>query len=656
LIGGKPRWALGAPGSTLDQNASPLCSLEITVPRLTRIWPALTLAALSVIAVTSPGYASSAAPAGRMAAVALPRLQSLYVPMPDGVRLAVDVWLPAGTTAGARLPTVLEADRYWRARAYTGGIKSNPNYYIAKPWNARGYAYVFADLRGTGASFGTLRAELGTQLIADAGSLADWIAARPWSNGRVGVTGVSYAADVAMQSLALRNPHITAAAPISYDFDPYEDLARPGGILIKPLIEPYGTLLRILDKARGTTCATSAQTRQLCQQTGLAGSAPEPAGPRGKSLLAAARAQHFHNANLVAMAEAGVYRDYVHGPQSWTVTSVGSKTSAIGAGRIPILTFAGWLDAGTADGVLSEFAGLPSTQESWIGPWSHGQGYIADPFQPSRLLTPAEHRQLADRVYRFFDEYVRHDGRPSGSRLLHYYTLNAGTWHTTTRWPVAGTHMRRLYLGGGHSLTWQRGTARPGSDLLNLNPAAGTGHLDRWNTNLTGDPVVYPNRAAVDRKLLTYTSAPLRQATTVTGLGRVTLDVTGVRGARHGALYAYLEDVQPSGRVTYITEGELALADRATEPGKDNPRWRQLRTPRSYTSADAAPFPLGQRQQITFDLLPTSVQFQPGDRVRIAIAAADADSFQLMPADGRATYRITHSAADPSFVQLPVVG
>ena len=28
-------------------------------------------------------------------------------------------------------PTVLEADRYWRARAYTGGIKKNPNYYIA---------------------------------------------------------------------------------------------------------------------------------------------------------------------------------------------------------------------------------------------------------------------------------------------------------------------------------------------------------------------------------------------------------------------------------------------------------------------------------------------------------------------------------------------
>jgi predicted acyl esterase len=36
---------------------------------------------------------------------------------------------------------------------------------------------VFADLRGTGASFGTLTAELGTATVADVGSLADWIAA-----------------------------------------------------------------------------------------------------------------------------------------------------------------------------------------------------------------------------------------------------------------------------------------------------------------------------------------------------------------------------------------------------------------------------------------------------------------------------------------------
>jgi uncharacterized protein len=605
---------------------------------------------------TVPAGHSAAAPAAHSAVSVFPRLQSRYVRMPDGVRLAVDVWLPAGTAAGARLPTVLETDRYWRARAYSGGIKNNPDYFIAAPWNARGYAYVFADLRGTGASFGTLKAELGKALVADVGSLANWAAAQPWSDGRVGVTGVSYAADMAIGSLALHNPHITAAAPISYDFDPYEDLARPGGILIQPRISPFGLLLQILDKAHGTTCATSAATQQLCQQAGLTGALPEPvSGPHGTALRAAARAQHFRNVNLVQMAEAGVYRDWAHGPQSWAGASVASKTAAIAASRVPILTFAGWLDAGTANGVLSQFASLSSTQQSWIGPWSHGQGYLADPFQPSRLLTAAEHQHLAGRVFAFFDRYVKDGARPDGTRLIHYYTLNAGTWHTTTRWPVAGTRARRLYFGAGHMLAWRPGAARPGSGLLHLDPTAGTGPLDRWNTNLTGGPVVYPNRADVDRKLLTYTSAPLRQATTVTGLGRVTLDVTGIRGARHGALYAYLEDVQPGGQVTYVTEGELALADRAIAPEKDNPTWRELRTPRTYASADAAPFPLGKPQRITFDLLPTSVRFHAGDRIRIAIAAASPDSFQLLPAGGHATYRISHRPGSRSFVELPVV-
>jgi putative CocE/NonD family hydrolase len=611
---------------------------------------AATGAALSVMAA-----ASSPPRAGRSAGPALPRLRSLYVPMPDGVRLAVDVWLPAGTAAGDRLPTVLETDRYWRARAYTGGIKDNPSYQIALPWNRRGYAYVFADLRGTGASFGTLTAELGSTMIGDVGSLADWIAAQPWSNGRVGVTGVSYSGDTAMLSLALRNPHITAAAPISYDFDPYEDLARPGGILIQPLIDPYALLLRILDKAGGTTCATSAETEQVCKEAGLTGASPEPVdGPHGEALRAQARAEHFHNANLVEMATAGVYRDYSLGPQSWAVASVGNKIAAIEAGGVPILTFAGWLGAGTADGVLSEFTSMSNTQEDWIGPWSHGQGYIADPFEPSRLLTAADHQQLADRVYAFFDRYVKHGERPDGTRLLHCYTLNEGTWRTTARFPVPGTRTRRLYLAAGQALAWHP-AAQPSADLLRLDPAAGSGRLNRWNTNLTGQPVVYPDRAGVDRKLLSYTSAPLRRAARVTGLGRVTLTVTGARGARHGALYAYLEDVQPDGRVTYITEGELALTDRATLPTRDNPPWRRLRTPRSYASTDAAPFPLGEPQRVTFDLLPASVLFRAGDRIRVTIAAADPDAFALLPASGKAAYRIGHGGTAQSYLELPVV-
>jgi hypothetical protein len=49
------------------------------------------------------------------------------------------------------------------------------------------------------------------------------------------------------------------------------------------------------------------------------------------------------------------------------------------------------------------------------------------------------------------------------------------------------------------------------------------------------------------------------------------------------------------------------------------------------------------------------VLFRAGDRIRITLAAADPDAFQLLPADGKATYRIGHSATNPSYAELPVV-
>ncbi|MGW7446289.1 CocE/NonD family hydrolase [Kitasatospora sp. NPDC054795] len=598
--------------------------------------------------------AAAAGPDAGAGGPAEPHLRSRYVTMPDGVRLAVDVYLPEGTRAGAHLPTILVTQRYWRARVRAGQPGGTSG--EAERWTARGYAFVTADLRGTGASFGTLTSELGADVTADSGPLSDWIAAQPWSNGRVGTTGISYGGDTAMLATSLGNHHITAAAPISYDFDPYEDLVRPGGVLIEPRIAQYALLLRILDGAGGTTCETDEQTRRLCVDVGLTGFQPRPVdGPDGPALLAAARAEHTNNANLVEMAHTGVHRDYRDGPKSWTVGSVGERTDAVEAGRVPVLTRAGWLDAGTANGVLSQFTGLSNTQDDWIGPWNHGAGWLADPFQPARPLTAREHEENDRRVVDFFDRYVRGNARPDGRRQVHYYTFNEGVWRTTTRWPVPGTRTQRFPLGAGGTLGGLADDRRGGSDLLRLDPTAGTGPLDRWNTNLSGDEVSYPDRAAVDAKLLSYTTAPLTADTRVTGNGKVALDVTGLAGSARGALHVYLEDVAPDGRVTYLTEGQLALTERAVADRDDNPDWRRLRTPRSYAAEDAEDFPQGRAQRVTIDLQPVSVLFRPGDRIRLTVAAANPDSFQLLPADGQAGYRIGWGGDRGSVLELPIV-
>ena len=188
---------------------------------------------------------------------------------------------------------------------------------------------------------------------------------------------------------------------------------------------------------------------------GLTGASPEPVqGPAGQALLKGARAQHRGNVNLIDFATAGVFRDYSRGQQSWAEVSVGNHLRAIEAGGVPILTLAGWLDAGTPQGVLSQFTSLSNTQEDWIGPWSHGQGYLADP-----RAEPAPHSCRARPAVRprllLLRPLCERPRPPGGTHVLHYYTLNEGTWHTTARWPVAGSELHTLYLGGGRALGGQ---------------------------------------------------------------------------------------------------------------------------------------------------------------------------------------------------------
>ena len=105
--------------------------------------------------------------------------RSLYVPMADGVRLAVDIYLPRHRAYDAKLPTLYTATRYWRA------WRGDPLPPTQRSWVAQGYAVVNADVRGTGASFGQWYIPYSPQEARDVGYLANWIARQPWSNGKV---------------------------------------------------------------------------------------------------------------------------------------------------------------------------------------------------------------------------------------------------------------------------------------------------------------------------------------------------------------------------------------------------------------------------------------------------------------------------------------
>ena len=107
---------------------------------------------------------------------------------------------------------------------YTAFESPDPVY-----WTARGYAVVNADIPGTWHSGGDATF-LSPEEAACGHDLVEWAAAQPWSNGRAGLTGVSYLASAQWSIAATNPPHLAAINPWEGWSDTYREVVRHGGI------------------------------------------------------------------------------------------------------------------------------------------------------------------------------------------------------------------------------------------------------------------------------------------------------------------------------------------------------------------------------------------------------------------------------------------
>ncbi len=606
--------------------------------------------------VASPADASpSTAPAAATVALAGP--MSVYVRMPDRVRIAVDVWLPSKRPPGQLYGTAMRSTRYWRGADQRGASTPDQVAAEAKTFNDAGLALVVVDARGSGASFGSRPGEFFDREIRDYGEVADWIAGRSWSNGRVGTFGVSYDGDTAERIARLGNKHITAIAPQFTDYDVYDDLAHPGGLDNTGFVGPWGVINQALDGVPGAVCRYARLIDQPCAKVRAELGRPRPVdGPDGDRLRAAAVREHAQNVDAGVASTAAPFKDdvFAGSGESWQDLSAGSARRQVCATRVPILIQGGWLDAGTANGTLSRFTSFCNSQEVYLGNWSHGGGYDTDQFRPAGAAVAPTPQVQSDQVLDFFARHVTGDAPATGDKTLHYATAGEPGFRTTTSWPPAGTTRDRWYLSTGTRLQSKRPTAAgsgvAAADVYRVDRTATTGTSTRWDTQAGGGDVVYPDRRSQDAKLLAYTSAPLKKDLRVQGRGRVDLTISST--TTDGAVIAYLEDVAPDGRVTYLTEGHLRLSQRAVAD-------RQLpelagRTPRSYTRAAARPMPVGTPTRVRFDLLPTSAVLRAGHRLRVAIAGHDEGHFAPVPANATPTYTVHHNQTHPSSLSLPI--
>ncbi len=112
----------------------------------------------------------------------------------------------------------------------------------------RGYAYVIVDVRGSGASFGSRRGELVPLEARDGKDVVDWIVSHPWSDGKVGATGVSYVGTTAELLLVNRHPAVKAIVPQFSLFDGYPDIFFSGGVPHTWFIENWAQAIIAMDR------------------------------------------------------------------------------------------------------------------------------------------------------------------------------------------------------------------------------------------------------------------------------------------------------------------------------------------------------------------------------------------------------------------------
>ena len=94
---------------------------------------------------------------------------------------------------------------------------------------AHGYVLASADMRGTGASFGTWSECSDPMSSLDGYDITEWLAAQPWCDGTVGMFGASYEGRMQLNTASAAPPHLKAIMPEVSPFDWYE-IIHEGGI------------------------------------------------------------------------------------------------------------------------------------------------------------------------------------------------------------------------------------------------------------------------------------------------------------------------------------------------------------------------------------------------------------------------------------------
>ncbi|MFM5908911.1 MAG: CocE/NonD family hydrolase [Novosphingobium sp.] len=615
-----------------------------------------------------------------------------YAPVRDGTQLAITVYAPKGPAAG-RYPTLLwyhPGHRESIDRA-TGTIRTTMAPSDIAFFTAHGYAVAIAEMRGSGASFGTRELDRGPQIARDGKDLVDWIAAQGWSDGKVGMIGASYQGFAQYAVASQRPAALKAIFPEIAGFDDYTSMFHPGGIFVAALSDSASDSIRrddlndylpasarkhlpsvpVVDEDGDGELADEIPLDRNGNGSFLDDGPPSYAdGKARQDIYYRASLAHMQNRNLPAsLIAAAPHRDSpIAGTQHRYVDlDPGDKPEAIAASGIAVYNRGGWFDYHARDTVMW-FATLNGKTPTRVmmAPTGHGSLpsdvgdaiYRAGPYLSLFGDRTSTNRVMNREKLAFFDHYVKgaangFDRRPP----VLLYVMGKG-WRYENEWPLKRARSVTLFAGPQGALLPSKRAAGRDSHAVDLSASTLTDNANRWNFGISTSktPMTFDGQKAAR---LTYTGAPLAGETEVTGHPVVEIALSST--APEADVFAYLEDVAPDGSSLLVTEGQLRANYWRPARGGPSGLAKPALPWHGYGKADYAPAPLagGKVVKLRFDMMPTSWVFRPGHRIRLSFGGADWPSFPVHPglagAKGAGKSPVWTVERAATFITLPVV-
>ena len=561
------------------------------------------------------------------------------VPMRDGVKLSTDIYLPAAEQAYpvvlVRTPYDNIAPRLVEAAQY---------------FSAQGYAVVLQDARGRFDSEGHFEPRVNEG--KDGYDTIEWIAEQPWSNGKIGMMGGSYGATVQWLAARERPPHLTTVvSSVTGGMRWMHDENYMNGKF--PVFQ-----FRWLNMTGGRTMQHYPFEPLTSNQPGVASPYNFNKLIRTRPLKDVDKVVGRTNTYWRTWLERNTYDEY------WQQMSFEDYFELV---DLPALHITGWFDNcqwGEMYMYNQMVARSPGGDKQWllVGPWDH-----AGSAKPLARLGDLEFTQdavldMRGIHLRWFDYWLKgEDNGQAADAKVKIFTMGRNQWREEPAWPVKTMEMVAYYLHSGAQI-------EPGDGDGSLDTRAPADEASDRYVYDPEDPVpsVYDPDSPEPLKdshvlamdygyalrradVLTYTSAPLENELEVTGTAFISLYAAS--DCVDTDWVALLCDLCPDGKSIPLTSAVMRASYRAGASKIDSP----------------APSPIspGEVYEYRIEFMATSMAFQPGHRLQLAITSSLYPAYDLNPNTGApigedvpsrpANQVVYHNGEYPSHVLLPVV-